>query len=372
MFLRRLLITLLLALSSFAVSSAQEQIEIDASKGAIGGKVAVAFWPGIEDESGEIRAIEPGGFEGRLVPQDGLDEEWSYPCGTWFQPPPNKYRFWLEGNGMISPFSSVMVYGGGKFQGQGLASITAVVPAGIVRIPTDTELPAHVTLRLLHLDSHSRGSFLKRGMSRRVSGKSAQDGVLMPEGRVIAVLFDNVLREYVALSHPVEIFSGATTYVWPKPPREGSDLLVALTRPSDVPRKSDHDVALLISGIEQGPREPDVVVSTRDRIYGFWYGLHGGAYATLEVRSETVFLSPQDIVLRQRRVESYSGVLRFLPTIEVGISLPNEIAPTAMALEVLTVAEMRSIRRALAGGYDSFAVTVPFPWPEIVQIETAD
>ncbi|MCP4545593.1 MAG: hypothetical protein GY835_03875 [bacterium] len=169
--------------------------------------------------------------------------------------------------------------------------------------------------------------------------------MLMPEGRVIAVLFDNILQEYVAISRPVEISSGATTYVWPKPPREGSDLLVALTRPSGISRKSDHDVGLLIRGIEGGPRGPEIVVSTRDRIYGFWYGLHGGAYATLEVKSETVFLSPQDVVLRKRKVESYSGVLRPLPTVEVEISLPNEMKPTAMALEVLTAAEMRSIRR---------------------------
>ncbi|MCP4658689.1 MAG: carboxypeptidase regulatory-like domain-containing protein [bacterium] len=341
----RILVGLLIVVP-LSAASADGQIEIDASKGVIEGTVAVALWPGSEYPEGEIRAIDPAGFQGRLVPQDNPDQELSYPCGAWFQPPPDKYRFWLEGNGMISPFSSIMIYGGGRFHGNGLASITAVVPAGIVRLCPELEPPADVALRLLHLDSHSRGPFLKREMSRRVHGHAAEQGVLMPTGRVIAVLFDNASQQYAAISRPEEVFAGEPSYVCPKPPEEGTDLLVILTRQTDVRKTDDDDVQLMITGLEKGSRRADMVVPTSDRVYAFWYGLQGGKYGTLEVTSDTVFLSPQDIVLRQRRVESYRDVLRPLPTVGVHLSVPYEMMPAAMALEVLTQAGMRSIRRA--------------------------
>ncbi len=337
---------LLIGVPLLAASSAQAQIEIDAAKGVIEGRVAVAFWPGSEHPNGEIRSIDPAGFQGRLVPQDSPDHELSYPCGTWFQPPPDKYKFWLEGNGMISPFSSIMIYGGGKFRGKGLASITTVVPAGTVRLCPELDLPEGVALRLLHLDSHSRGPFLKREMSRRVHGHAAKQGVLMPAGRVVAVLFDNAAKEYVAISRPEEVFIGETSNVCPKPPGEGTDLLVILTRQTDVRKPDDDDVRLMITGLEKGVKWADVVVPTSDRVYAFWYGLQGGKYGTLGVTSDTIFLNSQDIVLRQRRVESYRDVLRPLPTIGVHLSVPYELMATPMDIEVLTQVGMRSIRRA--------------------------
>jgi len=325
----------LLALAMVFLVAAQvaaAPVEIDLTEGVIDGRIAVSFWP-VKGYHGQMLE-DPSGFEVHLVPAENLDEESTQPAGKWIQPSPGRYKYWLEGPDSISPFSSVMSYVGGPFKGAGLASATPVVPAGIVALPPELELPEHVMLRLLHLDSHNRGEFPQPEMSRRASGEVALRGVRMPAGRILAALFDNRDQEYLAVSRPLEVSLGEILRVHPQPPEAGTDLIVRLERPKILNDLTDYDVKLKLTGIEDGAREPDVVVPTPTRLYAVWYGIRAG-YANLEASSPTVFLKPQEIVMRPGKVERYGGELQPLPNLDVHIELPPELPLEAATLEIL-------------------------------------
>lgn len=307
-------------------------VEVDLTKGVIDGRVAVSFWP-VKGYHGQTLE-DPSVFEVHLVPADNLDAELSHPAGKWIQPAPGRYKYWLEGPDSISPFSSVMNYAGGPFKGKGLASVTPVVPAGVVAVPPELELPEHVVLRLLHLDSHNRGDFPQREMSRRATGEVARQGVRMPTGRTLAALFDNTDQEYLGVSRPLEVSRGEILTVHPQPPEAGTDLIVRLERPTVLNDLAEYDVELKLIGLEDGAREPDVIVPTATRLYAVWYGIRVG-YATLEASSATVFLNPQDIVMRPGKVEHYHGELQSLPNLDVHIELPPELPLIDGTLEIL-------------------------------------
>ncbi len=329
----------LFAAALFSAGALAQPIEIDSSKGVIDGKVAISFWPTRDSRSRTV--ADPAGFEVRLVPQSGQDKEIGFPCGTWIQPPPDRYKFWLEGQGWISPFSSVMTFVGGPFQGQGGASVTQVAPGGLVALDPQVEQPPEVALRLLHLDSHNRG-VPKRELSRRASGEVMRRGVLMPEGRIIATLYDNAQKGYIALGRPVEVSHGRLTYVRPEPPvAESSDLLVVLERPRFITDSAHYDVDLILAG---SGRQPDITVPASDRLYALWYGLQG-SFITLQATSARVFLEPVDIAMRPGKVEVFRGSLRSLPNVDVHLELPAGAPDQDLAIAVLDLPGRTGLRR---------------------------
>ncbi len=339
-FFHSLLIGIVVGLLSSAAVP-EDSIQIDAGKGVIDGRLAISFWPA-EDSRGDD-LIDPLGFEVHLVPESDLGEELTYPCGTWLQPPSAKYRFWLEGNGSISPSSSVMVWSGGAFQGKGGVVVNRVVPGGLVGLPEVRAVGSQVVLRLLHLDSHRKGPVLHREMSRRVPAGMAHQGVLMPEGPVVAALFDNDTGEYLALSRPVTLsrdrFSEARCV---PPPAPKSALLVVLERPEIVAAAPEDE--LVVEG-DQGPRPPDVLVPTAERVYGIWYELPE-KHVRLKASSVESFLAAQAIVLRPGKVESYRGNLRPLPDLEVKLELPAQWSEEELTLEVQNESDGSLLRRA--------------------------
>ncbi|MCP4592798.1 MAG: hypothetical protein GY842_18850, partial [bacterium] len=290
----RCLLILVATLALFAAPLRPQPIKIDVSKGVIDGRVAVSFWPTAGLESRELR--DPTGFEVHLVPVDDQDQEYAYPCGTWFQPPRDRYRLWLEADGWMSPDSTILIYAGSRFEGAGMAGVSPVVPAGTVRLSEDLDLGSNHSLRLLHVDSHNIGPRPLREISRRAGADAARRGVRMPEGRVLVMLFDNEAGEYLALSRPVQVTRNAVTTAKPEPPTAGSDLLVALDRPALARDKAEYDVELVVGGPELPDTPPAVVVRTTERLYAVWYGL-SGSYVNLKATSPTVFLEPQEVVL---------------------------------------------------------------------------
>ncbi|MCP4662939.1 MAG: hypothetical protein GY856_46700, partial [bacterium] len=251
----------------------QTPAEIDVSLGHINGKVALSLWPakGLEDQ----RLIDPSGFEAHLAKEEDLDEELIFPCGTWFQPPPGRYKFWLEGRGSISPFSSVLHFAGGPFKTQGLAGVTPVVPGGVVALSHEGRLKGDIALRLLHIDSHNSAPKIRREMSRRLIGDAMSQGALMPEGLVLAALFDKSSNEYLAISRPVQVSRRATTWVRPQPPKANTDLLVVLDRPILLTDRARYDVEPVLVGLTGNEKRPDVTVPTPERLYAIWYDLQG-------------------------------------------------------------------------------------------------
>ncbi len=325
----------------FAAPVLPQPITIDTSKGVIDGRVAVSFWPSAGLESRELR--DPTGFEVHLVPVEDQDQEYAYPCGTWFQPPRGRYRLWMETDGWMSPHPAIFIYAGSRFEGAGMAGVSPVVPAGTVKLSEDLNLGSNHRLRLLHMDSHNVTPLPRREISRRADADAARIGVRMPEGPALVMLFDNEAGEYLALSRPVQVTRNTVTTARPEPPTAGSDLLVALDRPSMARDKAEYDVELMVGGPKLPDTPPAVVVRTIERLYAVWYGL-GGSYVNLKVSSPTVFLEPQEVVLTSGKVAMYRGKLRRLPAVDVQLDLPSQLITEELALAVLTDPEGDQVR----------------------------
>ncbi len=333
-------VTLALWLAVF--SSADQSIKIDPSKGVVQGKTALSFWAVDGFESEEL--LHPAGLEVHLLAEGRLDEELVYPCGIWIAPPPGAYAFWIEGGWRISPASYVVIYRGSPFQGQGRATVRPVVPAGKVALAAGRELGQHEILRLLHTESNNRASSPRPEMSRRVSAENATTGALMPTGLVVAGIYDSSKREYLAVTRPFEVHSEAVSFVDPRPPSRGTDLLVVLERPGIAESFEDYDVALVVQAADV-ERPPDVFVPTADRMFAIWYGLEG-KYAKLTVTSPSVFLEPQEIPLRPGKVESFRGALNKLPDLDVRVVLP----PGFESSDEMTLTAVSSVdQRTVAG-----------------------
>ncbi|HEX2223839.1 MAG TPA: hypothetical protein VHN15_06515, partial [Thermoanaerobaculia bacterium] len=247
-----------------------------------------------------------------------------------------KYRVWMEGQGRMSPESLVVRYSGSPFKGRGLLGGLQLVPAGKV-VLADDATPGAAVLRLLHIDSHTRGQYPQREISRRVSGPALKNGVLMPAGPVLAALFDSKTQEYVGLARPVTVAAGGRTSVRPVLPEKGTTHLVALLeRPVvlDSFAKSDVRPALVLA---EGARPPDVLVPTAERVYAVWYGVNVRR-ARLEVTSAYVSAPPQELVLRPGRIERLILRLNSRPNLKVTLQVPAELPLAGSTLEVAAVA----------------------------------
>jgi hypothetical protein len=328
---------------------------VDLSKGEIEGHVAISLWA-VRGIGGE-ELLDLSEYEVRLVPAADLDTVLTRPAGEWFTLPDGKYKFWLEGPGWITPYSSVLDYKKEPFRGKGIAGVVPVVPAGIAALDAEITPPHSAILRLLHLDSHRRTSTPQRELSRSVPEADMREGVLMPEGEVVAALVDYRTKDYLALSRPVRIERESRVGVYPsKPQGPDTDLLVRLERPVPLADYEHDDLKLSARSSSGGLAEPEVYVSTVDRVYAIWYGLRE-KQVTLEASSATVFLSPEQIVLRPGKVESYRGFLRSLPDVEVQLDLPPSLSESdALELEVVLDRPSRDLERRvrLPSGTRSF------------------
>lgn len=309
---------------------------LDATEGEIDGKVAVAFLAREPDDPSGY--LPPDGYEAHLVPSTDLDRELVYPAGEWFQPPIGRYRFWVEGNWSMSPGSAIIQYGGSPFRSRGMVSVEAVHPAGLIALDPEVEADAETALRLLHVESHNRGKFPQREISRRAFGAERWEGVLMPEGRVVAGLFDNARDEYVALSQPIEVKARQKVTVVPRPPAAGtSHVVVALERPTPVSSYEEYDVQPFLS-IGEKKVAASVTIPTADRVYAVWYDVQG-RYGKLTVEADTVFLEPLELPLRPGKVERLGSRLSPLPALDVKLDLPEELRKLEAHLALRSVSQ---------------------------------
>jgi len=219
----------------------------------------------------------------------------------------------------------------------------ATAPAGLVRLSSDVEIHDRTALELLHLDSHNRDGKPAHEMHRRIFGRDAYTGALMPEGPVLALLYDLDADEYVAAARPVTARAGAEVMAVPRRP-EPADVFVELKRPRPLTALDQYDVELSLSTLSGESHGPDVVIRATERLYALWYDVPG-TNARLEVKSSSVYLPPQDVVLRAGAVQHLAAELQSLPVLTVYLDLPAELRQTELALTVEELSKRELLRR---------------------------
>ncbi len=302
------------------------------------------FVPYVLDESGSfIRPETTKGCVVRLAPDSSLDQDLRFPCGLPFTAPPGKYRVWVEGLEFISAVQNILHMKGQLVTSPSREHRVGVVPAGRLAMDPDTGLCEDCSLRAVHLTTNQRWGNLSHEFGRRADGDEAREGVLLPAGFAVGAVFDRSEGEYRAFSRPVSVRQGETTLVSPSPPEDGSDVFVVVERPHLVTTVEEDDVTLVLRGQIGQPRFPDVTIPTTQRILAIWYGVQGH-YTTLEARSSSVTLVPQDLPLAAKGVTTYRGQLLDRPDLEVSISLPESLRDRPHKLRVLRDADRSVVR----------------------------
>src|SRR4051794_15872841 len=190
-----------------------------ASRGEINGKTALLVWPA--SPGGEL--IDASHCHAHLVPYSDQDQELLFPCGEWFQPAVGKYRYWLEKDGaLMSPYPTVVIYNGPKFTGSAIRAVLPVMPAGEIALREPSS--ADRSFRVLSIPAATDRPAQHRSMDRRTRA-DAVIPLLMPEGDVVAGLFDRKTGDAVALTRRVRVQRDKVAYVTPQPPKDGSDVL---------------------------------------------------------------------------------------------------------------------------------------------------
>lgn len=309
--------------SALAEDPRGSEYVLDPFTGEIAGKVAVVVYPVTYSNSKVDEILNPAGFEAHLTQHDDHPElELIYPCGAWFQPPArHRYRVWVEGNGLMSPYSSMLIYGGGVFKGRGLSAALPVVEAGRVVLPGDLEGSDNLELRLLRAD-HLEGNLVRWELSRRRSTTQIDGGLLMPRGPAIGGLWDRRRQSYVALSRPFEVKPGKTVEVPLERPEDVAHLVVQVQRRSAVPSVDDDDYDVEFTLARPGIAiAPDLKIPTATAVYALWYDIEPGP-AELQAGSKSDFLDPQSVELLPGMIERVSGILKERPALDVEIELP--------------------------------------------------
>jgi hypothetical protein len=279
----------------------------DPRGGNVDGLQGILFWPAnlANREWGNTDPLPSAeGCDVHLVPWRDMDQELRYPCGKWFALPfADRFNYWLESNGRITPTLMTMVYSRKPFAGVGSGTILPLTSAGRIAIPSDRTLPASESFRLLSIEA--KDSWLKtngRVFDRRVSTEGARASVQMPVGRVIAGRFDRATNNAVALSRPIEIKAATTTPVWPAAPRD-SDLLVVLSKMPELQLSKPIDVNL---SLDRKP--PDVLVNGFERIVAIWYGVTSPA-ATVALESSAAQWAPLQVRFTRGKVATVRAIL---------------------------------------------------------------
>jgi hypothetical protein len=276
-------------------------------------------------------------------------------CGIRTPIPAGDLRVWLEGPDLMGEAPVILHRPEGSAGREPMVVRLATAPAGLVRLSSDVEIHDRTALELLHLDSHNRSGEPAHEMHRRLIGRDAYTGALMPEGPVLALLYDLDADEYVVAARPVTARAGAEVMAIPRRP-ELADVFVELKRPRPLTALDQYDVELSLSTLSGESHGPDVVIRATERLYALWYDVPG-TNARLEVKSSSVYLPPQDVVLRAGAVQHLAAELQSLPVLTVYLDLPAELRQTELALTVEELSKRELLRRVEIDA-DEFEITL--------------
>lgn len=297
------------------------------SKGQINGRTAMIAMPAAGGENTAARArpgviLSPEDCQAHLTPVANLEQELTYPCGKWFQPPQEgNYRIWLEKPAMISEGYGLLMWEDEPFPGKGLSMIMPLEPAGTIALAPAVPIAEGQSFRFVHLRAVHKGT-LRPAFDRRLPATRAREGGTVAIGSVLAGIFDRKTDHAVALARPVEVRAGKTSYVAPAPPPRGTDVLAVLARPRPA-KLGSHEVTVGLR-IDGSVKKPDVLLASASNIFAVWYGVEG-AEATLLAESSTLQLAPTAVKLTPGKVATVRTKLSKRPGIAVSIGGPDEI-----------------------------------------------
>ncbi len=257
----------------------EESFLLDPAEGRIDSYRAMVVYP-YQLIDGHRTLIDPSGFETVLIPHDPAGQ-YSVPAGQWSSPEPGWYRFWVEG---IDSSGTMLMSQGPAFMhwtktqkpGPGSSKLLRVGPAGRVRLPDGLQLSASHELRLLRAEKHIADSAageerLLRPLSRRSRIAEIGDGIFMPVGRVVALVWSG--DRYIMISRPFQVDPDKTVEAPVSPqPTDTSALIIQGQRLDGV---STPGVGV---ADETGfSHQADLVTETASYVYYFWWSLPRGS-----------------------------------------------------------------------------------------------
>jgi len=351
------------------VAAAQQATPgLDTERGLIDGYVAVAAWPAQPAAPDSPR--DPRGFTVHLGSLSDPSIERVNAAGDWFLPPEDKYRVWIEGEGLISR-PVLLNFGLRKAEPgeHGMRRLFSLQPAGRVALSAAVRLTPAQSLRLLAVPG---------GFARRVSAEAAPKGALMPEGEVIAATFDGAKMEYMAVSRPVPVAAGTVNAVRPAPPPHPlSDLVVHAALEGAAFRSAGPTTLVAVLG-DGSQRPADVLVDDLNHLYGIWYGLDSRTVAVTLV-SKALGCDPIDALLPAGGVRSLEMRCKRLPNLAVTLGLPPGFPSQGLRLQVTRPGEIVTERllrpderkiliEALPLGLLELALVAP-PWRPTLHVD---
>lgn len=280
------------------------------------------------DQTTPSQILNPAGLEAHFTPYDDPDVELAYPAGAWIQPPPGRYRHWLQGDWQMTPFAGLLIFSG--HSGGSMKVFSPLGDAGRVTLRENDRNPDR-ELHLLHAGSYHEAGFLRWEISPRRAVEEIGDGVLLPVGRAIGALWDQSEKRYVALSRPFEVYRRKTVEIPLERPSGAVHLVAELLR-HPMPESAEDLTAELVVKRDGRELPPDLKVLTADKIFAAWYGLRPGE-AELRARSRQTFFD-QKLDLVPGNVEWVKGQLEPRPALDVELDLPAPLRRDERILEV--------------------------------------
>lgn len=242
------------------------------------------------------KLLGPGGFVVHLANADDPRDQRVEPAGEPFVPRPGRWRIFVEGESSITPYSNLYAFHGQWPRGHLSIRALPVVPAGRVEVDPEIARGRDLELRLLYAGDYSANGALRHELSRRRAVADLRNGLLMPQGPVLAALWDRHLERYTALSRTFTVRAGETAFApLERPGPQAAFLVVNVFRP---PGATVHWIPGLVLSVEQGGRaqRADVTVATAWGTYSVWYGMAPGK-ALITGGNEKLFLEPTSVVL---------------------------------------------------------------------------
>ena len=327
--LRVALLALFLATAAFA-----QKPELPEPKdGMINGRSAVLAWPA---------NLRPDGYPGQYLPLTGCEvhhalwdepeRHFTFPCGAWFVPKPDRYYEWLEqGDTISASYTQLLATGHGQ---HGSPSTYPMVPAGYIALRERHGLGDNVVVRFIHLTRMSR-AFIRTEL-----GSAAATPVRMQSGPVFGAVFDRKSNEVTAFIRRVELATARTTRVVAEQPASGKAAVYVELKPPRLVRITPVALELQIDGKSYAP---DAIVDGY-RVYAIWYGVEGRT-AKLVVKHEMVFYDGPELALRAGKITTVRGELKAKPGIKVYATLDGHAALPELTVDVFRPGETSPVRR---------------------------
>lgn len=298
--------------------------------------MAFAVVNAVDSESGEtVKDLEA--YHACFVERDSPLEVRTFPCAEPFPLPEGDFLFWVEGPGRIS---SLMILRSRGAPGQTVPHrfTVSVRPAGTVvaAIQGLEELSPRagdLELRLLQARPILDGK-LTREFARRIPFTESMHPHQMPEGPVIAAIFDHVHNRYERLSRPVNAdHERSTTVNLTAPPQDRAALVARIERFAPVVDPAGDDVEVKLQRPDGSALKPDRLVRSAARLYAFWFDLGPGP-VTVGVSSPSAWGAPAAVQLEGGEIADLSIQLQPPAALHAQIVLPPGVSEAGGRLVV--------------------------------------